>query len=182
MARAASLLRIYCPFENPGSGKPRADVRGVLAFYGKLCFPLSFPCISHLRVVLSKELDGFRRANLVPLVAADDVVPLVLQFHDFFGHSGCFPLVLGGFPLFFLRNFLFLTSSPRLKPGDSHGRGAHVFTRRLILSAAVLLRRHATLIREGLVNSPIHDCLKPRLPLTFQRLEASVLMEKLVMS
>ena len=74
-----------------------------------------------------------------------------------------------------------LTSSPRLKPGDSHGREAHVLARRLVLSAAVLLRRHATLIREELVNSPIHGCPESRLPLAFQRLEASVFMEKLVM-
>ena len=56
-----------------------------------------------------------------------------------------------------------------------------MFARRLVLSAAVLLRRHATLIREGLVNSPIHGRPESRLPLTFQRLEASVFMEKLVM-
>ena len=53
---------------------------------------------------------------------------------------------------------LYLTSSPRLKPGDSQGR-TPVY-KKIGSNVTVLLRRHATLILEGHAKSPLDSCSK----------------------
>ena len=68
---------------------------------------------------------------------------------------------------------LCLTSSPRLKPGDSQGR-TPVY-KKIGSNMAVLLRRHATLILEGHVKSPLDSCSKSNFCLLFLRMFAAPL-------
>ena len=66
-----------------------------------------------------------------------------------------------------------LTSSPRLKPGDSQRR-TPVY-KKIGSNVTVLLRRHATPILEGHAKSPLDSCSKSNFCLLFLRMFAAPL-------